>query len=233
MTDASHKYFEETFPSLFSQFYFPFIHLGIGDLSHRYGNHCRYGYWLSIWFVNIRTGFCMNDCLTLRRFWLWYDISKSLPGCGQSLQHRRCVPETAHRVRINMHQAVYQVRHVQPVAVQQGPTAVLWPGAGGVHARAALLPLQRHGLLGETSTDHSPQLLLRGRRETQLPFPNEDLQGRLCVQVSFWFIFALWVWISVFCVGIGIKQQLTLHFLWVKKALTFQNSLSGEKKVLR
>lgn len=74
-----------------------------------------------------------------------------------------------------MHQAIHQVGFVQPVEVQQGLAAVLRPGASGVHPRAAVLPLQRHGLLGETAADHRAQLLLRGRGETQLPLPDENL----------------------------------------------------------
>lgn len=122
--------------------------------------------------------------LTPCRLWSWPFDGKPVPGCGQSLQRGWPVPEAAHWICVSMYQAFRQIGPVQPFPLQQGPAPIFWPRAPWIHAWAALLSLQRYGMLGETTPDHRPWLLIRDARKTQLSDADEELQSRLHLQVS-------------------------------------------------
>lgn len=99
-----------------------------------------------------------------------------LPGRGQGVQRGRRVPAAAHRVRVGLHQGLVTLGPLQQAQVPQGAAALLRPRARRVHPPAALLPVQRHGLLGAPAPDRGARLLLRGRGEAQLPDSDEGLQ---------------------------------------------------------
>lgn len=117
------------------------------------------------------------------RLWSGPFDSEPVPGRCQSLQRGRPVPETAHRIRVSVHQNLRQIRPVQPFQMQQGLAPFFRPRAAGVHARAAFLPLQWRGLFGETPPDNRAELLVRGSGEAQLYNADEELQGGFYMQV--------------------------------------------------
>lgn len=153
-----------------------------------YHTHTSLLLWHKAFVLDAIISFCANKypCLTWLsiRLWRWHDNRKSLPGCSQGVQCGRPVPEAPNRVRLGVHQAHRQVRPVQPAKVQQGSAQVLRPRPRRLHARVALLPLYGHGVRRATAADHRARLLLRRSRQAQLHHTDEDLQYRLCVQVS-------------------------------------------------
>lgn len=122
--------------------------------------------------------------LTPCRLWSGPFNCKPVLGCGQSLQCGRPVPEAAHWICVSVYQDFRQIRPVQPFPLQQGSAPIFWPCAPWIHAWAALLSLQRYGMLWEKTPDHCAWLFIRNARKTQLPDADEELQSRLHLQVS-------------------------------------------------